>query len=537
MSELVLGMGLIASVLTVAALVSGLVERAPLSFPMIFLGLGFLLGGGGLGVIELDSHNPALEAVAIVSLALVLFLDAVKVQIDELRREWYVPMLTLGPGTLLVILGIAGAAYLLVDTSPVESLLLGAILASTDPVVLRDIIRDERIPRSVRRALGIEAGMNDLVVLPLVLIFIAVLTEEIGGAMDWVSFLVRILLVSPLIGLAVGGIGANLMGRADALYNIRKEYQALYGIGLVLASFAAGQSLQGDGFLAAFFAGLAITLFNVSLCECFMDYGEVTAEMMMLLAFVLFGAVLSELLGDLSLAGPLLLALIALVLVRPASLVLVLQRATMSNTARGFIGWFGPRGLNSLLLALLVVQADAPDSEYLLSITGVVVVVSVIAHGMSATPLSSWYSRRVAESFITLAEEREGTFVGLFDDQPDQVEYISPEELAARLQGSSPPTMVDVRSRAHHDQEEGQIPGSIRVLPDLIGDWASRQPKDLQIVAYCSCPADATSARVARQLSELGFQAAVLKGGYPAWRDAGYPTEPKPAVQPILVKL
>jgi NhaP-type Na+/H+ or K+/H+ antiporter len=166
MSELVLGFALVAVVLTVSALASGIVERAPLSFPMIFLGLGFLLGEGGLGVFTMDAHNPVLETVGILSLILVLFLDAVKLQVDELRSDWRIPMLALGPGTILIILGVAGAAYLLLGTTPVQSLLLGAILSSTDPVVLRDVLRDERIPRSIRRALGVEAGMNDIVVLP-----------------------------------------------------------------------------------------------------------------------------------------------------------------------------------------------------------------------------------------------------------------------------------------------------------------------------------------------------------------------------------
>lgn len=529
MSDLVLGMGIIATVLLVAALASGLVERAPLSFPMIFLALGFILGGGGLGVIHMDSHSPVLEAVGIISLALVLFLDAVNVQIDELRRDWFVPVLTLGPGTVLIILGIALTAYLLVGVTPVQALLLGAILASTDPVVLRDIVRDERIPRSVRRALSVEAGMNDIVVLPIVLIFIAVLTERVGGAGDWIGFLLRVLVFSPLVGLAVGGIGANLMGRADAHFNIRKEYQALYGIGLVLASFFAGQAINGDGLLAAFFGGLAITLFNVSLCECFLEYGEVTSEMMMLLAFVLFGAVLSELLGTISLLPPFILAVIALGFVRPAALMLVLQKAKMSNTARIFMGWFGPRGLNSLLLALLVVQSGAPDAERLLAITGVVVVVSVMIHGASATPLSAWYGRKVVSSVQTLREERESTFVGLFEDDPDNIPFITPDELAAQLAGDQPPLVLDVRARNHYETDEGRIAGSIRVLPDLIGDWAVNAPKERLIVAYCSCPNDATSIRVARQLQSEGFQAAALKGGYPAWA-AQYPVEAKSAL-------
>lgn len=486
MTDLVLGFALVAIVLTVSALASGIVERAPLSFPMIFLGLGFLLGEGGIGFLRIDSHSPVLEAVAIVSLALVLFLDAVKVQFDELRSDWRVPMLSLGPGTLLIILGVAAAAYFLVGTTPVQSLLMGAILSSTDPVVLRDVLRDDRIPRSVRRALNVEAGMNDIVVLPIVLILIAILRAEVGGAADWLRFLGQLLILSPLVGLAVGGVGAWLMGRADAKFGIRREYQALYGIGLVLASYAAGQAVYGDGFLAAFFAGVAVNVFNVSLCDCFLEYGEVTAEMAMLLAFVLFGAVLSTLIASVALLPALVLAAVVIGLARPVALGLVLKRATMSNAARAFIGWFGPRGLNSLLLALLVVQAGVADAERLLAITGVVVLVSVVAHGASATPLSSWYGRRVAQSQQTLAEEREATASGLFQRDATETTRITAEELAARLAGTHPPIVLDVRTRAQYHNDPGQIPGSIRVLPDRIEEWANKQSRERSIVAYCT---------------------------------------------------
>jgi NhaP-type Na+/H+ or K+/H+ antiporter len=110
MSPIVLGFALLALVLTVSALLSGLVERAPLSFPMLFLGLGLLMGERGLGLLPLDVHHPALESIATLSLALVLFLDAINMQVDELRHDWRVPLLTLGPGTLLTIIGVAGAA-------------------------------------------------------------------------------------------------------------------------------------------------------------------------------------------------------------------------------------------------------------------------------------------------------------------------------------------------------------------------------------------------------------------------------------------
>jgi NhaP-type Na+/H+ or K+/H+ antiporter len=328
--------------------------------------------------------------------------------------------------------------------------------------------------------------MNDIVVLPIVLILIAVLMAEVGGALEWLRFLAQLLILSPLVGTVVGGVGAWLMGRADARFGIRREYQALYGIGLVLAAFAAGQAVQGDGFLSAFFAGLAVTLFNVSLCDCFLEYGEVTAEMAMLLAFVLFGAVLSTLLDTIDLIPALLLAGVVIVLARPLALWLVLQRATMSNAARGFIGWFGPRGLNSLLLALLVVQAGAPDAERLLAITGTVVLVSVIVHGASATPLSAWYGRRVAQSQQTLAEEREATATGLFEPDAIDTSRITVADLAARLAGTNPPLVLDVRTRAQYDNDAGQIPGSIRLLPDQTEAWAASASRARSVVTYCT---------------------------------------------------
>ncbi len=204
-------------------------------------------------------------------------------------------MLSLGPGTLIVISIVALGANLLLGTSLLESLLLGTVLGWTDAVVLRDVARNERIPRSVRRALSIEAGMNDIVVLPILLVLIAVANEEAAGATEWVMLLAQVLLLGPLVGFAVG---AWLMARADAAFGISREYQALYGIGLVLLAYASAQSLGGDGFLAAFAAGFAGAVLNFELYDCFLDYGETTTEMAMHFSFILFGVVISDIAFD-----------------------------------------------------------------------------------------------------------------------------------------------------------------------------------------------------------------------------------------------
>jgi sodium/hydrogen antiporter len=475
---------LIGIVLTLSALASGVVARAPISFPILFLGLGFLLGKHGLGIIGMAPHDRILEAVATVSLAFVLFLDAVRLRFDELGKDWFIPILVLGPGTLLTIALIAFAAWFFVGAAPVQALLLGAILSSTDPVVLRDVLHDTRIPRSIRHTLGIEAGTNDLVVLPIVLVLIAVALGRLAGALDWLTFLARVVVLGPLVGFAIGAGGAWALGKVDAWLGVSRAYQALYGVGLILGAYVAGVAVGGDGFLAAFAAGMATVVLNYDLCDCFLEYGEVTAEMAMLLAFILFGAVLSSLLKTVALGPALVLAALALGLARPLAMSLVLWRATMSRSARAFIGWFGPRGLNSLLLALLVVQNGVPAAEWLLTITGVVVIVSVVMHGVSATPLSAWYGRVVVKE--TLPEERESSAAGLLHETTDDVPRKTPQELTELLTSPHPPLIVDVRTRGAYRAEAVQIPGSVRVLPDRILEWAVDQPRQQPIVAYCS---------------------------------------------------
>jgi NhaP-type Na+/H+ or K+/H+ antiporter len=435
---------------------------------------------------ELDVHAPLLEVVATVTLALVLFLDAVNLEFARERREWLVPALSLGPGTILIVVIVAGAGMWLLDLSPVIALLLGAVLASTDPVVLRDVVRDRRLPGSVRQALKIEAGTNDLVVLPLILVLIAVGRAEVGGALDWVAFAFKLLILGPAAGFAVGAIGSGLMARADARFGIRREYQALYGVGLVLGAYAAGVAVGGDGFLAAFAAGFAVTVLDRELCDCFMEFGEAAAEMSMLLAFVMFGVVLSDSLQLLPLPQTLALAAITLLVARPLAVggILSVRAVSLSPEARAFIAWFGPRGLNSLLFALLVVLTDLPGSDLLFAATGVVVVVSVIAHGVTATPLTAWYAGKVARE--TLLEERESTAGGLFISHPAEVERIEVDDLHRLLQSSDPPVVLDVRSRSQYERDGATIPGGIRVLLDDVSDWAETQDGERLIVPYCT---------------------------------------------------
>jgi NhaP-type Na+/H+ or K+/H+ antiporter len=480
-----------AAVLTISALLAGIVARAPLSFPIVFLVLGLVLGDGVTGSLSVDLDSQALQAIAFATLALVLFLDAMNLELAVMRRDWLIPALTLGPGALLVIVLTALAAMVLVGLDPLIAFMVGAVLASTDPVVLRDILRDERLPRSVRNALSIEGGTNDLIVLPPILVLAAVATHEASGALSWLGFLGELLIVGPVAGAAVGVGGAWLMSVVDERYPVRREWQALYGIGLVLAAFAAGETVGEDGFLAAFAAGAAVSLSSRTLCDCFLEFGEVLAELLMLLSFVLFGAVLSSVLGDVALGDALLLAALAVILIRPLAvgLPLTLRHTHLSPQGRRFIAWFGPRGLNSLLLALLVVDHGVAEGEEVFGIVGVVVLVSVAIHGITATPLSNRYAR-LAQS-ETLPEERESTLAGTFGGRlggaPEEAPRITAAELMELLEGADPPLVVDVRSHAGYARDPYRIPGAVSVRPGDVADWGREQERrDRLIALYCT---------------------------------------------------
>jgi NhaP-type Na+/H+ or K+/H+ antiporter len=268
---------------------------------------------------------------------------------------------------------------------------------------------------------------------------------------------------------------------------VRTEWQALYGVGLVLCAFAVGETAGEDGFLAAFAAGAAVSLSNRRMCDCFLDFGEVIAELLMLLSFVLFGAVLSTELSGAPVMDAALLAALALLVVRPLVVgsLLTVRTAAISNHGRAFIAWFGPRGLNSLLLSLLVIEAGVPEGREVFAITGVVVIASTFVHGISATPLSAWYGHHVDAE--THPEERESTLDGLLGSHHvEDVPRIDAEELARLIESDDPPVVLDVRSRSGYTRDPFRIPGAGRVRPDDIPDWARQNEADKLVVLYCT---------------------------------------------------
>src|SRR5688572_19605209 len=252
-------LALVGVVILFAALLSGLIERVALPQVAVFLGLGAVLGPSGLGVLSVTLQSPILRVVATLSLALVLFTDAVALNIAEMRRHAKLALLVLGPGTMLTAAMVTLAGWWLLELPLAAAAVLGAALASTDPVLLRGLLRRHDIPSTARQALRLESGLNDVVLLPVVLVAMALLgrgSQE--HAPDWGRLAIDLFLLGPGAGVIVGVLAVATLDLIRRRIGVRRDYESLYALGVAFTAFAAAEAVHGSGFLAAFAAGMTI---------------------------------------------------------------------------------------------------------------------------------------------------------------------------------------------------------------------------------------------------------------------------------------
>jgi NhaP-type Na+/H+ or K+/H+ antiporter len=507
-------LALVGAVILVAALLSGAIERTRLPQVAVFLALGAAIGPAGLGLLDLTLDSPTLRVVATISLVLVLFTDALSLDIADARRHGTLALLMLGPGTLLsaVLIGVAG--WGLLGLAPAAAAIVGAALASTDPVLLRGMLQGQPVSPAVRQALHLESGLNDVVLLPIVLVAMTFLLPGVAhDAAQWGKLLVDLFVLGPGIGVAVGLVAVAALDLVQRRVGVRRDYESLYSLGVAFAAYAAAESVHGSGFLAAFAAGLTIAALDVDLCDCFLEYGQTTAEMALLFTFVLFGtSLIWNGLGALDL--PLLLFAIIAILVRPVAYLLALARTNLPRRDRLLIAWYGPRGLSSLLLVLLPVFAGVPGSDRLFTICTVVVLLSIVLHGgqpvltarrraraaaVAAVPGPAEDSVPVPAEAGAAVGDRETPLAAPDGDpgdgrdgtawQPADSLRITTDEVLALEQHGAPVVALDVRTARMYERDARQVQGAIRLAPE--GD-AARQAAALGLarqawlVAYCT---------------------------------------------------
>jgi NhaP-type Na+/H+ or K+/H+ antiporter len=528
-AELANALALVGVVILIAALLSGLVERSGVPQVAIFLGLGAALGPAGLDALDVGLSSPALHVVATLSLALILFTDALTLDLRQAREHRTLALLALGPGTLFSAALFAAAAVWLLGFSWPAAAILGAALASTDPVLLKGLLRRPELPAAARNALRLESGLNDVVLLPIVLVALAFLGMRELEPSGWARLGLDLFLLGPGAGVLVGVFGLATLDLIRRRIGVRRDYESLYSLGIAFAAFAAAESVHGSGFLAAFGAGLTIAAFDVELCDCFKEYGETTAELALLLTFVLLGG--SLIWTGFELVSGRALAFVALVmLARPAVYLAAFAPVRIERRARLLVAWFGPRGLSSLLLALLPVFAGAPEGGEIFQVACLVVLVSILVHGGTLMWTGRSERRPLAPAPAPAPVVAPVAGPAATPSPADPV-LITIDEVKALLASGAPLIPLDVRREEARGESEWEAEGSRRVSPQLAIIDARRLelPKDAWLVAYCTCPAEETSTRVTRDLIRSGWpRARALVGGFAAWRSAGLPISPMP---------
>lgn len=407
-----------------AGLISARLERSVVTPPMLFVGFGLLIGPAGLGFVELDVESELLHTLAEATLILVLFTDASRIDLRALRQEYMLPARMLAIGLPLTIaLGTAVAYWLLDGLGIWAAAALAAILAPTDAALGQAVVSSKKVPVRIRQALNVESGLNDGIALPFVMIFLslAAASEAAQSASTWALYGLGQVTLGPLVGVAVGLGGGKLVERASRASWMNHSFQQISALALALLAFALAERVGGNGFIAAFAAGLTIGNACKAICECLYEFAEAEGQLLMLLAFLVFGAA-DVMPAFEQFTWPCIgYAVLSLTVIRMAPISLSLLGAGVKAPTHLFLGWFGPRGLASILYVLLMLErVNVPGRDVMFTVVILAVVLSVFAHGLTAVPGSNWYARH-ADRMRT--------------KRPDCPELQSAPEIRPRIQG------------------------------------------------------------------------------------------------------
>ena len=389
-----------ASLLLVAAF-SRLLTDTPVTAAMVFVALGVLLGPRALDEIDVSSADAGVRTLAEAALTLVLFCDAARIDPRALRRDLGLPVRLLGIGLPLTI-GLGALAALLVfgQLTAGEALILGVVLAPTDAALGQAVVSDPRVPARIRQGLNVESGLNDGICVPLLFAAIAAADVEsnIAHGQHALTLLAEEIGYGLLGGLIAAGALTAIVVLAGRRGLIAPGWKRLIPVAGAALAYGVAAPLNGSGFIAAFSAG---ALFRAFLREDPAEINTLAEDVGSLLGavtFLLFGAILlGPALGDLSWQLAL-YALLSLTVVRLAPVAVAMLGSGARPPTVGFRGWFGPRGLASIVFAVILIEeSHLPHVQILLLATYLTVALSVFAHGATAAPLAAryggWFAR------------------------------------------------------------------------------------------------------------------------------------------------
>ncbi len=376
--------------IAIFALYSGPIIRSSLTPPMAFTGLGLLISPVVFGWVDLDLDNGVIHFIAEITLILVLFTDAARINLKALWEDHDVPVRLLLVGMPLTILaGVLAAKWLLPELLLIEALVLAVILAPTDAALGQAVVSSPLVSNRIRQSLNVESGLNDGIALPLLLFVISFAAGAHGheGDTEWVSFVLLQITLGPLAGISVGWLGARAINTAIEREYLSKEFCNIYLLSIAFIAYLGADMIGGNGFIAAFTAGVATgnTLKHVN--DELYEFAESEGQLLNLIIFFLFGVALLPQAWPLITWNIVIYALLSLTLVRMLPVFLSLLGKHLRWETTIFLGWFGPRGLASILFVLLVLEhAQLAHESLVFNTVLITVAFSVLLHGLSALP-------------------------------------------------------------------------------------------------------------------------------------------------------
>ena len=389
-------LAILALFIFIYSMVAGRVERSIISGPMVFVVAGFLMGPYGMDWLSGDATSTDLRTLADLTLALILFIDAANADMSILKRQFRIPsrMLLLGlPGA--IALGFGFAVLMFDQLSLYEAAILGVMLAATDAALGKAVITNKIVPSRIREGLNVESGLNDGICVPILLFFVALAVSGEGeSSSSAIALVAEELGIGMAVGLGLAFAGASMLRWCAKQGWVTEIWKQVTVIGLALASFAIAQSLHGSGYIAAFTGGMLFGFLAGDSTHKLVLAAEGTGETLALVTWLLFGAMV---------IGPALqafswevvaYALLSLTVIRVVPIFVSLSGLGESVSSRLFLGWFGPRGLASIVFAIIVINAEVPHAQPLALVVICTVFFSLIAHGVTAHPLAKWIGRK-----------------------------------------------------------------------------------------------------------------------------------------------
>jgi NhaP-type Na+/H+ or K+/H+ antiporter len=390
------------------SVLSGRLERLDVTGPIVFVVAGLLLCNGPWAVLDVTIESHSVHSLAEITLALLLFADAAQVNPQDLRHSAGLPIRLLAIGLPLTFaLGAGLAAALLTDLPWELAALLAAVLAPTDAALSASVVSDESLPESIRRSLNVESGLNDGIATPAVTALIAAAAVAIGaGALEDTASTSGTGALADLagglvIGALIGYLGGLIVTRAEAGGWIAPGGRRIAVLMLAALAFFLGEEVSVNYFVAAFVAGFAFRAGTGVEDEEATELPELIGRVLALAVWFVFGAGL--LIGGLEVVDwrIAIYAVLSLTVVRMAPVAISMLGAGFSRPTTLFIGWFGPRGLASVVFGLLIVEelpADDPQVQTVVATIVLTVLLSVVAHGVSGRPLTAWMRRQETAS-------------------------------------------------------------------------------------------------------------------------------------------